>query len=108
MATSKQYLEYITEQLSKAGEISHRAMMGEYLIYYREKVIGGLYDNRFLVKNTKSASALLPGAPREIPYEGATKSMICVADVEDTEFIHSLLEALYAELDFPKKKSKRG
>lgn len=108
MATKKEYLDYILEQLSKVGEVSHRAMMGEYLIYYREKVIGGLYDNRFLVKNTKSASTLLPDAPREIPYEGATKPMICVDDVENTELMHSLLEALFSELDFPKKRSKRS
>lgn len=104
MATSKEYLEYILEQLSRVGEVSHRAMMGEYLIYYRDKVIGGLYDSRFLVKNTKSASDLLSDAPREIPYDGAKRAMIRVDDVEDTEFMCRLLDAMYSELDFPKKK----
>lgn len=108
MSTSREYLEYITEQLSKVGEVSHRAMMGEYLIYYRGKVIGGLYDNRFLVKETKSAAELLPAAPREIPYEGASKPMISVDDAEDTELMRRLLEAMYSELDFPKKKSRRN
>lgn len=108
MATSREYLEYIMEQLSKAGEVSYRAMMGEYVIYYRDKVVGGIYDNRFLVKDTKSAAAVLPDAPREIPYEGAAKPMICVDDVENTELMHSVLEALFAELDFPKKRKKQG
>ncbi len=63
MATSKEYLSYILEQLGEIGNISHRAMMGEYVLYYKDKVIGGIYDNRFLVKPVKSAVALLPDAP---------------------------------------------
>ena len=105
MASSKGYLDYILEQLSETGEISYRAMMGEYIIYCREKVIGGIYDDRFLVKPTKNAGKMMPNASREIPYEGA-KEMLLVEDVENKEFLRELTEAIYAELPAPKKKKK--
>ena len=103
MASSKDYLEYILEQLSGLDDISYRAMMGEYIIYYRGKIIGGIYDDRFLVKPVKSAVAMMPDADMEPPYEGA-KEMLLVDDVENRNFLGELLEAMYDELPAPKKK----
>lgn len=103
MASSKGYLDFILEQLSDLNDISYRVMMGEYIIYYRSKVVGGIYDDRFLVKSTKSAVAMMPNADMELPYEGA-KEMLLVDDVEDREFLRKLLEAMYDELPAPKKK----
>ena len=103
MASSKDYLEYILGQLSELDDISYRAMMGEYIIYYRGKVVGGIYDDRFLVKSTKSAVEMMPNADMELPYEGA-KEMLLVDDVDNKEFLRELLEAMYEELPTPKKK----
>ena len=103
MASSKEYLDYILEQLSMLDEISCRAMMGEYIIYYRGKIVGGIYDDRFLVKPVKSAAAMMPDAEMELPYEGA-KEMILVDNVENREFLRDLLEAMYDELPAVKKK----
>ena len=102
MASTKEYLDFILEQLSELEEISFRAMMGEYIIYYCGKVIGGIYDNRFLVKDTRSASSMMPEAARELPYDGA-KEMLLVNNVEDREFLRDLLEAMYEDLPSPKK-----
>ena len=104
MATSKGYLEYVLEQLSGLPEISHRAMMGEYVLYYRNKVIGGIYDDRLLLKPTKVAETMLPDAERDIPYDGA-KEMLLV-DVDDRELLTKLIEAMYSELPAPRKRSK--
>ena len=103
MASSKDYLDFILEQLSELEEITSRQMMGEYILYYRGKVIGGIYDDRFLVKPVKSAKAMMPDADLELPYEGA-KEMILVDDVENKEFLKELIEAMYGELPAPKKK----
>ena len=103
MASSKDYLEYILDQLSGLDDISYRAMMGEYIIYYRGKIIGGIYDDRFLVKPVKSAVAMMTDADLELPYEGA-KEMLLVDDVENRKFLCELLEAMYDELPAPKKK----
>jgi len=103
MASSKEYLEFILEQLSGLPDVTYRTMMGEYIIYYGGKVIGGIYDDRFLVKPTKSAKALMPDAGMELPYEGA-KEMLLVDDVENREFLQELLEKMYDELPAPKKK----
>jgi TfoX/Sxy family transcriptional regulator of competence genes len=103
MASSKEYLDFILEQLSDLDEVSHRAMMGEYIIYYRGKIVGGIYDDRFLVKPTKSAVAMMPNADMELPYEGA-KEMLLVDDVDNRDFLKGLLEAVYEELPAPKKK----
>lgn len=105
MASSKSYLNFILGQLSELAEVSHRAMMGEYVIYYRGKVVGGIYNDRFLIKPTESALAMMPGASMEIPYEGA-KKMILLDDIENKEFLRKLLEAMYEELPAPKKKKK--
>ena len=106
MASSKEYLEYVLEQLSMLDDISYRAMMGEYIIYYRDKVVGGIYDDRFLVKNIKTAADLMPEAALELPYEGA-KEMLLVDNIENKEFLRELLDAMYDELPAPKKKKKR-
>ena len=103
MASSKDYLEFILEQLSGLNEITHRSMMGEYILYYRGKVFGGIYDDRFMVKPTKSAKAMMPDADMELPYEGA-KEMILVDDVDDREFLRELVEAIYEELPASKKR----
>ena len=103
MASNKEYLEFILDQLSELDEISYRAMMGEYIIYYRGKVVGGIYDDRFLVKNIKAAVDLMPEATLELPYEGA-KEMLLVDDVENKGFLKELLEAMYDELPAPKKR----
>ena len=103
MASNKEYLEFILEQLSELDDISYRAMMGEYIIYYRGKVVGGIYDDRFLIKNTKSAIDMMPNAEMELPYEGA-KEMILVDDVDNKEFLRNLLIAMYYELPAPKEK----
>ena len=103
MASSKDYLDFILEQLSGLDEITYKAMMGEYIIYYRGKIIGGIYDDRFLVKQTKSAKSLMPKANLELPYEGA-KEMLLVDDIDNRDFLKTLLEAMYDELPAPKKK----
>ena len=103
MASSKEYLDFILEQLSELDEITYRAMMGEYIIYYRGKVIGGIYDDRFLVKNIKAAADLMPEVTLELPYDGA-KEMLLVDDVENKGFLRELLETLYDALPAPKKR----
>ena len=103
MASTKEYLDFVLEQLSLLDDITCKAMMGEYIIYYRGKIIGGVYDNRFLVKNVKSASEKMPEAALELPYEGA-KEMLLVDDVENREFLKELFDAMYDELPEPKKR----
>lgn len=103
MASTKDYLDFILEQLSTLDEITYRAMMGEYIIYYKGKVIGGIYDNRFLVKPSKSAKALMPDAPFELPYEGA-KEMLLVENIEDRNFLAQLFNAMVDELPATKKR----
>ena len=105
MASSKDYLDYILDQLSELDDISYRAMMGEYIIYYRGKIVGGIYDDRFLVKPVKAAEVMMPDADIELPYEGA-KEMLLVDDVENSEFLHELLEAMYEELPAVKKRKR--
>ncbi len=103
MATSKEYFEFILEQLSELDGITYRSMMGEYLIYYHGKLAAYLCDDRLLVKPVASAKKLMPDASYEPPYEGA-KDMLLVDDVDDREFLKELFEAMYPELPEPKKK----
>ena len=103
MASSKEYLDFIMDQLSGLEDIRYRAMMGEYILYYRGKIIGGIYDDRFLVKPTQSARSLMPDAPLQLPYDGA-KEMLLVDNVENREFLRDLLNAMYDELPALKKK----
>ena len=103
MASGREYLDFILEQLSGLDHVTYRTMMGEFILYYRGRIVGGIYDDRFLVKPTKSALAMMPDADREIPYEGA-KEMLLVDNVDNREFLAELLTAMYAELPEPKKK----
>ena len=97
MASSKEYLDFILEQLSVLGDITYRQMMGEYILYYKGKVFGGIYDNRFLVKITKSSAAMLPTASKELPYPGA-KEMLLVDELEDKDFLTKLIKSMCEEL----------
>ena len=106
MASSREYLEFILGQLSGLEEITHRAMMGEYILYYRGRVIGGIYDDRLLVKPVPAAVSRMPEAPRELPYEGA-RTMLLVGNVDDREFLTELIGAMYEELPAPKPKKRR-
>ena len=103
MASSKEYLDFVLDQLSELDGITYRAMMGEYVIYCRGKIVGGIYDDRFLVKPVKSAVEMMPNAQMELPYEGA-KEMLMVDDIENKDFLRELIEAMYDELPQPKKK----
>ena len=103
MASSKEYLDYILEQLSELEEIEYKAMMGEYILYYCGKIVGGIYDDRLLVKPVKSAVSLMPDATYELPYEGA-KEMLLVSEVDDKDFLTRLFKAMYDELPTPKKR----
>ncbi|MCI8561474.1 MAG: competence protein TfoX [Dorea sp.] len=105
MASSKEYLDYIVGQLSELEDITYRAMMGEYIIYYRGRIAGGIYDNRFLVKPVKAAQEFMPKAAFEIPYKGA-KAMLMVEHVEDKGYLKDLFNAMYDELQMPKKRKK--
>lgn len=106
MASSKEYLDFILEQLSELEEISYRAMMGEYIIYYRGKIMGGIYDDRFLVKPVKSAIAYMTNVEYELPYEGA-KEMLLVDDVDNKEYLTGLFNSMYDELPEPKSNKKK-
>lgn len=103
MASGRGYLDFVLEQLSEVENISYRAMMGEYIIYCQGKVIGGIYDDRFLVKPTASAKRLMPDAAYELPYEG-TKEMLLVEDIDNKEFLRELVESMAEELPAPRKK----
>ena len=103
MASHKEYLVFILEQISELEEITYRAMMGEYIIYYRGKIVGGIYDDRLLIKPVKSAISLMPDANYELPYEGA-KEMLLVNDVDNKDFLTRLFNAIYNDLPAPKKK----
>ncbi len=105
MPTSKSYADFILEQLSGLSEIASRQMMGEYILYYRDKVIGGIYDDRFLVKPVKAARERMPEAPYQLPYEGA-KEMLLVDNVDNRDFLADLITSMYDELPEVKKKKK--
>ena len=107
MASSKTYLDFILEQLSELQDIRYRAMMGEFIIYYRDKIVGGIYDDRLLVKAVPSAIAYMPNASYELPYQGA-KEMLLVDEVDDKAFITGLFNAMYDELPVPKMKKKNS
>ena len=105
MASSKEYLQFILEQLSELEEITYRAMMGEFIIYYRGKIVGGIYDDRLLVKPVKSAISYMSTVSYELPYEGA-KEMLFVDEVDNKEFLTGLFNAMYEELPIPKQKKE--
>ena len=103
MASSKDFISFVMEQLSVLPGVDYRAMMGEYIIYFRGRVIGGIYDNRFLVKPVAAAKKIMPSAPMEIPYPGG-KPMIMIADIENPELLEKLFITMYPEL--PDKRRK--
>ena len=106
MPSSKEYLDFILDQLSELEDINCRAMMGEFIIYYRGKIVGGIYDDRLLVKAVPAALTYMPNAFRELPYPGA-KEMLLVDEVDDKAFLTGLFNAMYDELPVPKMKKKR-
>lgn len=106
MASDKDYLDFISERLSGLDDISYRTMMGEYIIYYRGKIVGGIYDDRLLVKKTKSALKLMPTAVCGVPYEGA-KEMLLVEETDDRDFLINLFKAMYDELPLPQKRTMK-
>ena len=102
MASTKQFLDFVLDQLSGLDEISFRPMMGEYILYYKGKIFGGIYDDRFLVKNIGAARRLMPDAELALPYEGA-KEMLSVTDIDDRDFLTALVSGMYDELPARKK-----
>ena len=106
MASSKEYLDFILEQLSGLDGVTFRPMMGEYILYRHGKIVGGIYDDRFMVKPTRSAETMMPDANRELPYEGA-KEMLLVDNVDSREFLAELLTAMDGELPAPKPKKPK-
>ena len=106
MASSKEYLHFILEQLSDLADISYRSMMGEYILYYHGKIVGGIYDDRLLVKKTRAALECMPAAVCDFPYEGA-KEMLLVEEVDNKEFLTKLFEAMYDELPLPKPRQRK-
>ena len=102
MASSREFLEFILEQLSELEEITFRAMMGEFIIYYRGKIVGGIYDNKLLVKPVKSAIRYMPTASYELPYDGA-KEMLLVDEVDNKKFLTGLFHAMTDELPAPNR-----
>ena len=107
MASSKEYLNFILEQLSDLEEITYKSMMGEYIVYYRGKIVGGIYDDRFLVKPDKSAIAYMPNAKYELPHDGA-KEMLLVDDVDNKDFLTGFFDSMYDELPIPKPKKMKN
>ena len=107
MATGKQYINYLSEQLANLDGIVFRPMMGEYLLYFNGRLAGGVYDERLLIKPVQSARAYMPDAEEAIPYEGA-KPMILVDNTDDKEFLCGLFNAIYNDLPEPKIKKKNG
>lgn len=106
MASSKEYLDFILEQVSELDNVSYKAMMGEFIIYYKGKIIGGIYDDRLLVKPVQSAINYMLNAVYELPYDGA-KEMLLIDDVDNKEFLIGLFDAMYDDLPAPKPKKKK-
>ena len=97
MASSKDYLEFTLDCLSDVGDITFRQMMGEYILYYKGRIFGGIYDNRFLVKPLKAALNMIDNPIYQAPYPGG-KDMILIEDMENKEFLCDLINAMYPEL----------
>ena len=105
MPSTKEYLNFVLEQLSDLNDITYKPMMGEFLIYYRGKLVGGIYDDRLLVKPVKSAISYMPQAEYSLPYEGA-KEMLLVDNIDDKEYLAELFEAMFDDLPMPKAKKR--
>lgn len=108
MATSKDFLNYLSEQLKDVAGVAFRPMMGEYLIYYRGKMLGDICDNKLLVKPVEAAKTLLPNAEMQLPYEGAKMPLILVENIDDCGFLKELFESMYPELPEPKSKKRKS
>lgn len=106
MASTKEFLNYVLEQLRGLENIAYYYMMKEYVIYYKGKVVGGIYNDRFLVKPTSSAKLFAQNAEMAQPYEGA-KEMILVDNLDDREYLEKLIQLIYNELPEPKPKKKK-
>lgn len=92
MASSKDYLAFVLDQFANP-DVTFKPMMGEFLLYYKGKLFGGIYDDRFLIKPTKEALSFMPDAKRELPYPGA-KEMLLVEEVDNREYLTELLKAI--------------
>ena len=103
MASSKSYLVFVLDQLHDLEGLTYRAMMGEYILYYKGKIFGGIYDDRLLIKPVKAALSMMPSATYALPYESA-KEMLLVENLEDSAFLVKLVDAMFDELPAPKKK----
>ena len=101
MATTKEYRDFILEQLSLLDNITCRSMMGEYLLYYNDILFGGIYDSRLLVKIVESNKKY--GMSEEIPYKGA-KLMYMIEDLDDKEKIKEIVQETCKDLPVKKKK----
>ena len=97
MPSTQDYCNFVLDQLSLLSDITTRKMMGEYILYYKGKIFGGIYDNRFLVKPVEAAKKLIPDAPLEIPYPGG-KKMLLVEDIDNREFLKTLVESMLSDL----------
>ena len=106
MATTKEFYDYVAEQLQRVGDITTRKMMGEYCVYYKGKIVGGMYDNQLLLKTTESSQKMLPDAEKVYPYEGSKSKMLVVEEVEDTTRLAEIMAAMYDELPMPRKRKK--
>lgn len=106
MPSTREYLDFVLEQLSDLDGVAYRKMMGEYILYYRGRIVGGIYDNRLLVKPVAPALALMPEAPYAVPYRGA-KAMLLVQEIDEPDFLSRLFMAMYAALPAPKQKKSR-
>lgn len=104
MASSTEYLEYVLGLLAGVPEVTTRKMMGEYLLYASGKLFGGVYDDRFLVKDTPASRAALPTS--EIPYDGASAMML--VDIEDRDFVANLVISMLSELSEPQPRRRRA
>lgn len=105
MASSKQFLEFVLDQLTDLNGVSYKTMMGEFIICYQGKIVGGIYDDRLLIKQTESSKRLLPDASLEVPYEGA-KEMLSVEDFDDRDLLKELFNAMIDELPEPRIKRR--
>ena len=103
MPSGKEYLDFVMDQLSALEDVGYRAMMGEYVLYCRGRIVGGVYDDRLLIKPTASARRLMPHAQPELPYEGA-KEMLLAENIDDREFLCALVDAVAGDLPAPKRK----
>lgn len=106
MASSKEYLDFVLGQLSGMEDISYCAMMGEYILYYRGRIVGGIYDDRLLVKPVEAAKEYMPDAEWELPYEGG-KEMLLVDNVDDPKYLEGLFDTMFDDLPAPKPKKKK-